>query len=418
MAPDSDVQPRNRAYAEKGSSRRVASSLWCGTLGGAAGQKTVGATKFPAAATTAAAKHTTKKKTKKMPITTDPGQDAFVGRLLTKTGDARAHKEAVQEYMQSFDLDKRNLADTARAEALRREQSQKMTNHFYNMVTDFYEYGWGQSFHFARMYKDSPFAVNIARHEGYLAVRLGLEPGMTVLDVGCGVGGPMREIAKVSDATVVGLNNNEYQVARTKILNERAGLSARTDVRHGDFCSMPFKDASFDAVYQVEATCHAPRLEMVYGEIFRVLKPGGKFASYEWCTTEKYNEADLEMKRVVHLVEEGNSISKFYTIPQCIQALKSVGFEIIETRDLAEDDYHNPAMTPWYDPLESVFARTRIGRILTDVFVRVLETVGLAPAGTTKVQNLLSSAGDNLERAGKLGVFTPMFFCLVRKPLK
>jgi sterol 24-C-methyltransferase len=82
---------------------------------------------------------------------------------------------------------------------------------------------------------------------------------------------------------------------------------------------MPFQSESFDAAYGIEATCHAPRLEHVYGEVFRILKPGGLFSAYEWCTTEKYEEANLEIKKIVHLVEEGNSIAKFYTIPQCLQ---------------------------------------------------------------------------------------------------
>ena len=38
---------------------------------------------------------------------------------------------------------------------------------------------------------------------------------------------------------------------------------------------MSFPDATFDAVYAIEATVHAPSFEGVYGEIFKVLKPGG-----------------------------------------------------------------------------------------------------------------------------------------------
>ena len=41
---------------------------------------------------------------------------------------------------------------------------------------------------------------------------------------------------------------------------------------------MSFPDNSFDAVYAIEATVHAPSLEGIYSEIFRVLKPGGTFA--------------------------------------------------------------------------------------------------------------------------------------------
>lgn len=47
----------------------------------------------------------------------------------------------------------------------------------------------------------------IARHEHYLASQTGLKPGMRVLDVGCGVGGPAREIARFADVEIVGCNN-------------------------------------------------------------------------------------------------------------------------------------------------------------------------------------------------------------------
>merc|ERR1712000_448959 len=42
----------------------------------------------------------------------------------------------------------------------------------------------------------------------------GLKPGMKVLDVGCGVGGPAREIARFANCNVVGVNNNAYQIQR------------------------------------------------------------------------------------------------------------------------------------------------------------------------------------------------------------
>jgi len=60
-----------------------------------------------------------------------------------------------------------------------------MINHYYDLCTDFYEWGWGQSFHFANRYRGENFYSSIARSEHWLALQMGLKPGMKVLDVGC-----------------------------------------------------------------------------------------------------------------------------------------------------------------------------------------------------------------------------------------
>src|SRR5262249_37227920 len=70
----------------------------------------------------------------------------------------------------------------------RKKNYMGMVNNYYDLVTDFYEFGWGQSFHFAPRHRHEAFEASLARHEFYLAHMLSLRPGMKVLDVGCGVG--------------------------------------------------------------------------------------------------------------------------------------------------------------------------------------------------------------------------------------
>jgi len=48
------------------------------------------------------------------------------------------------------------------------------------VVTDFYEYGWGHSFHFASRFKDEAFQESLKRSEYFMASKLGLKPGMKV----------------------------------------------------------------------------------------------------------------------------------------------------------------------------------------------------------------------------------------------
>lgn len=75
----------------------------------------------------------------------------------------------------------------------------------------------------------------LARHEHYLAYKINLKEGMKVLDVGCGVGGPAREMAVFTGCNVVGLNNNAYQIQRARAHAEKEGLSHKVSFVKGDF---------------------------------------------------------------------------------------------------------------------------------------------------------------------------------------
>lgn len=292
-----------------------------------------------------------------------------------------------------------------------------MVNKYYDLVTSFYEYGWGESFHFAPRWKGESLKESIKRHEHFLALQLGLKPGHKVLDVGCGIGGPLREVAQFSMTSVTGLNNNEYQIVRGKALNRIAGVEKTCDFVKADFMKMPFPDNSFDAVYAIEATCHAPDSVGCYKEIYRVLKPGQCFAAYEWCMTDSYDPQNQEHQKIKAEIELGNGLPDIRFTGQCLDALKKAGFEVIFEKDLAKD-----SPVPWYLPLDkghfslNGFRLTAVGRFLTKNMVAALEYVGLAPKGSQRVQAFLEKAAEGLVDGAKKEIFTPMYFFLARKP--
>lgn len=106
--------------------------------------------------------------------------------------------------------------DSKANEKERASRYSQLVNSYYHLATDFFEYGWGKSFHFCRFYPGEEFHSAVKRHEHFLAIKTGIEPGMKVLDVGCGVGGPARAISHLTGASIIGLNNNAYQLEKAR----------------------------------------------------------------------------------------------------------------------------------------------------------------------------------------------------------
>jgi sterol 24-C-methyltransferase len=296
-----------------------------------------------------------------------------------------------------------------------------MINHYYDLVTDFYEHAWAKSFHFAPRFKGESFDSSLARSEHSFALKLGLAPGMKALDVGCGVGGPMRSIARFSGATIEGVNNNDYQLTKVRKYNEEAGLADLCSAFKGDFMNLQAPDETYDAAYAFEATCHAPDKVGVFKEIYRTLKPGGPFAAYEWCMTDRFDPNNVEHQHTKKGIEEGDSLPDIATIPETLEAVRAAGFEVIESYDTA--DTADPE-TPWYLPLvgetSSLLAvrRGRVGRFLAQRLIRTVETLRIAPKGSTEVSRMLNAAAEALIAGGEAGIFTPNYFFLARRPAK
>ena len=310
---------------------------------------------------------------------------------------------------------------TAKRGGLERKNSdyKEFSNLYYDLVTDFYEYGWGRSFHFAPRVPGESFEASLARHERYLAQVLGLSPGMVVADLGCGVGGPLIEIARFSGARIVGVNSNAYQLERARRLTEEAELTHLAEFLHCDFLHVDAPDESFDAVFAIEATCHAPDKLSIYGEVFRLLKPGACFGAYEFCLTDRFDaQAPLHLK-IKADIELGGGVLEIDDRQTIDNALRSVGFEVLETRDLGIQT--GPSI-PWYQPLVgsglslAAFRSSRIGRWITHNSLRVLEALHIAPKGTVRVSQTLNLCAAAMAEAGRLGIFSPMYFIHARKP--
>lgn len=193
---------------------------------------------------------------------------------------------------------------------------------YYDLASDFYESGWGRSFHFAPRGPGESFKASQVRHEHYLARTLGLGPGMAVADLGCGIGGPLLEIARFSGAQIIGVNSNAHQLQRARDLTEEAALTHLAEFMHCDFLHVDAPDDSFNAVYSTEATCCAPDKPSIYGEVFRLLKPGACFANCEYCLTDRFDAGNPQHLKIKSDIELGGGLLQIDDQPTVGDALR------------------------------------------------------------------------------------------------
>src|SRR5262249_33015573 len=112
--------------------------------------------------------------------------------------------------------------------------------------------------------------------------RLGVAPGSSLLDVGCGAG-QLALIAARSGAQVTACDiaPNWLAAGRVRAADENVSIT----FEEGDAEALPYKDAQFDVGVSLIGAMFAPRPELVAAELTRVCKPGGTVAMANWTPT-------------------------------------------------------------------------------------------------------------------------------------
>jgi MPBQ/MSBQ methyltransferase len=166
------------------------------------------------------------------------------------------------------------------------ESSETVANSYDEWTQDgILEFYWGEHIHLGHygsppqrkdfLQAKSDFVHEMAKWGGLDK----LPKGTTVLDVGCGIGGSSRILAKEYGFEVTGITISPQQVRRaTELTPEDVTAKFQVD----DALALSFPDNSFDVVWSIEAGPHMPDKAKYAQEMMRVLKPGGTLVVADW----------------------------------------------------------------------------------------------------------------------------------------
>ncbi|KHN11747.1 tocopherol O-methyltransferase, chloroplastic-like [Glycine soja] len=171
---------------------------------------------------------------------------------------------------------------------------QKGIAEFYDESSGIWENIWGDHMHHGFYDPDSTVSVSDHRAAQIRMIQESLRfasllsenPSKwpkSIVDVGCGIGGSSRYLAKKFGATSVGITLSPVQAQRANSLAAAQGLADKVSFEVADALKQPFPDGKFDLVWSMESGEHMPDKAKFVGELARVAAPGGTIIIVTWC---------------------------------------------------------------------------------------------------------------------------------------
>jgi cyclopropane fatty-acyl-phospholipid synthase-like methyltransferase len=194
-----------------------------------------------------------------------------------------------------------------------------------------------------------------------LAVLSGISEGDRVLDVGSGVGGPARRLADRYGAEVTGIELSETLYETAVKLTDLVVLSGQVHFQNGSALSLPFGDEEFDAVVMQHVAMQIAEKDTLFGELTRVVKPGGCLALHEIFA------GDGELHFPLAWATEP-SMSALEALDACTQRLEAAGFSVGDFIDHSEDGrrFHEKAIATYQAALANDEGASGLSKEVTD----------------------------------------------------
>lgn len=238
---------------------------------------------------------------------------------------------------------------------------------------------------------------------------LGVQKGQKVLELGCGRGRIVHHVARLTGASVTGLNIDKGQVAEARFYARITGMEDQLDfvIKSFNDYPLPFDDSSFHAMYHVQAFTYVSDLEKMFSELWRVLKPGARISFLDWFVLDNYDESNAKHRELLRKTKA--LIGAVYTPhPKVYESLlKKQGFTIIKSGEASA--VGSAQQFPLIEAARDFF-------MPVGTAVNFLCRWGIVPQNTATLLNRLNLYVDDFIESDRLRLFTTSWQIVAEKP--
>ncbi|MGY0486091.1 class I SAM-dependent methyltransferase [Streptomyces sp. WG-D5] len=225
-------------------------------------------------------------------------------------------------------------------------------SHHYDVGNDFYELVLGPSMVYSCAYWESPGAGLEAAQRDKLDLisrKLGLKPGMRLLDVGCGWGSMAIHAAREYGVSVVGVTLSQEQAAyaRKRIADE--GLTDRVEIRVQDYRDV--RDGPYDAISSIGMAEHVGSEQYLEyaSDLYALLTPGGRLLNHQIGRRPQRDESAYEVDEFIdaYVFPDG----ELAPVGTTAGLLERAGFEVRDVEAIRE--HYALTLRQWVRNLEA-----------------------------------------------------------------
>jgi cyclopropane-fatty-acyl-phospholipid synthase len=232
-----------------------------------------------------------------------------------------------------------------------RGRDARAISHHYDVSNTFYEWVLGPSMAYTcACYPSADATLEQAQEHKFdlVARKIGLEPGMRLLDVGCGWGGMVMHAARHYGVRALGVTLSEQQALWAQRAIKEAGLEELAEVRHLDYREVT--ETGFDAVSSIGLTEHIGKAQIpgYFAFLAGKLKPGGRLLNH--CITRPDNKGMASVRGGFifrYVFPDGELEGPGYLI----SAMHDNGFEVRHEENLRE--HYAKTLAAWCANLDA-----------------------------------------------------------------